>query len=541
VTKVASGVERSRCRTSLRELLNKLELALQSKNSHAETAMNRLRREVQESVRQASEFKPGSFRLTVPTGGGKTLASLLFALRHAVRWDLERVFVVIPYTSIIDQTVKVYREILGEDAVLEHHSNLDPEEGGLANRLATENWDRPVVVTTSVQFLETLFADHKRRLRKLHRVAGSVVVFDEVQTLPLNLLGPTRMGLRQLWEKFGASVVYCTATQPLLIDRDEAREIGPEPSRLFAAAQGRVRVEWPASLEESVGWPALAGRIAAEPGERVLAIVNKRQDAIELATLLGEDCIHLSALMCAEHRRERLAEIQRRLQAGSRCMVVATQLVEAGVDLDFPVVYRAFAGFDSLAQAAGRCNREGRLAEGLLKVFVPDSAEPRYLRQCTGSSRTLWEQGRRDLFEPTVYADYFRDLTRGISGDTALVVSREKAFDFPEVAKRFVMIEEGGTEPVVAPWPGSEERIAAVHAGVTADTLRALQPYTVSLHKREVERLRDIGALEPLLPWQDDSRSWRICKGCETMVYDGRFGFGRASQLEEGRLNLIVD
>lgn len=533
------GYERPSCKASLGELLEKLEHHLGAIGQGVVSPMNSLRREVQEAARAAAELPQGSFRLTVPTGGGKTLAALLFALKHAVRWNLERVFVVIPYTSIIDQTVAVYRSILGEDAVLEHHSNLDPEQESIENRLATENWDRPIVVTTSVQLLETMFADHKRRLRKLHRVAGSVVVFDEVQTFDLERLGPIQQGLRQLWEKFDASLVYCTATQPLLIDREEAVEIVPNPKRLFETVRERVRVNWPQSLKEPTSWSTLAERISNEPGDRVLAIVNKRSDAIELATLLGEGCIHLSALLCAEHRREKLALIRRLLDENAPCLVVSTQLVEAGVDLDFPVVYRALAGYDSLAQAAGRCNREGRLPQGRLEIFVPESTEPRYLKKRTGCTRTLLvERGERDLFDNDVYGKYFAELLRSVHIDRNGVCVLEEQYNFPEVARKFALIEDS-TEPVIAPWPGAAERVAELRSGVTVQRLRALQPYTVGLYPAEIARLQGQGVLDPLLPWKDDSRSWCVLESQASDVYDDRFGFGHAPSMVE--IGLMVE
>lgn len=336
-----------------------------------ETPVNRVRAEVLSACRGAAELAPGLFSLSVPTGGGKTLAGMSFALRHASRHGLDRVIAVIPFTSIIEQNVGVYRRALGDDQVLEHHSNLDPEKETRANRLASENWDAPVVVTTAVQFFESLFANRSSRCRKLHNVAGSVVLLDEAQTLPPGFLAPVLDVLRELVAHYGCSVVLSTATQPALSQRDtlpegfrDMREIMPEPASL-ARRLVRFQVEWPALEAGPVEWPELAARLASH--DQVLAIVHRRQDARDLVRLLpAENRYHLSAWMCAAHRKQVLERILRALKHGEVCRVVATQLIEAGVDVDFPWVYRAMAGLDSLGQAGGRCNREGRQAAGRL-------------------------------------------------------------------------------------------------------------------------------------------------------------------------------
>src|ERR1035437_9403195 len=401
------GAARWRCELSPTQLLETLKSHLAEKRRKAPLSeMNELRARVQRACEDAAKLAPGAFRLTVPTGGGKTLGSILFALAHAREHGLRRVIVVIPYTSIIDQTADEYRDVFGKDAVLEHHSNLDPAKEDLRHRLCTENWDSPIVVTTSVRFFETLHADHKRDLRKLHNVAESVVILDEVQPFPLGLIKPIKDALDRLTARFRVSTAHCSATQPLLA-QPAATESVPDHGTLFAMSRSRVAVRWPEDAERPTTWAVLAEEIRKHPQGRVLAIVHKKKDAIELARAVGEECVHLSTLMCAAHRRKKLAEI---LSAEKRCLVVSTQLVEAGVDVDFPVVYRALAGVDSLAQAAGRCNREGGLpGGGGVHVFVGPSDPPRGgLLKGAGLVKKLLGNGAGDLFAPGLPAQYFQ-------------------------------------------------------------------------------------------------------------------------------------
>ncbi len=388
---------------ALVELKPRLDAYLADLSAQADdTLVNRERAGILAACRAGGHETPGLFTLTVPTGGGKTLASLAFALDHALAHGLDRVIYVIPYTSIIEQNAAVFREALGDEPVLEHHSAFidDPTAEPEARdklRLAMENWDAAVVVTTAVQFFESLFADRPARSRKLHNIARSVVILDEAQTLPLPLLRPCVAALDELARNYGTSVVLCTATQPALIETDDeatsfeggfrnVREIAPEPKRLYQTFK-RVTVEQLGDLDDA----ALATRLRTH--ERVLCIVNTRAHARELyERIKGEDgCYHLSALMCPKHRSARLDTIRGALKARQRCIVVSTSLVEAGVDVDFPVVYRAEAGIDSIAQAAGRCNREGRLERGEVFVFRPGrpAASGRAEPSCHGRGRRI--------------------------------------------------------------------------------------------------------------------------------------------------------
>ena len=364
-------------------LRERLDAHLDRLSAEAEpTKVNGVRRDVLQACRSAARVDPGLFSLSVPTGGGKTLSAMAFALRHAHHHGLRRVIVVIPYTSIIEQNAAVYRDVLGEANVIEHHSNLDPVQETPRNKLASENWDAPVVVTTSVQFFESLFANRPSRCRKLHNVAKSVVVLDEVQTLPSAFLLSILDALNELARGYGCSVVLSTATQPALAKRDtlpegltDVREIVPAP-RALADRLKRVTVHWPDPDDEPRTWPELAEELRGHP--RVLAIVHRRQDARDLAQLLPpEGLFHLSALMCPRHRSDTLAQVREALAGDGPCRLVSTQLIEAGVDVDFPVVYRALGGLDRIVQGAGRCNREGKGDAGRVVVFRAPTPPPR--------------------------------------------------------------------------------------------------------------------------------------------------------------------
>ena len=512
----AGGIERDlSAQPGLTELKSRLDSYLVEKTrTAARTAVNEMRARVLEAARTGAALEPGSFTLTVPTGGGKTLASLAFALDHAVRHGLRRVIVVIPYTSIIEQTAGVYREALGADAVVEHHTNLDPDIETRANRLACENWDAPVVVTTGVQFFESLYANRPSRCRKLHRLAESVVVFDEVQTFPVKLLAPVKHVLQELTGHYGSSTLFCTATQPTLFGG--AREIVPEPDREFGLVADRCEVLMPAN-EEPVSWEVLSEELRTHG--RVLAIVHRRDDAQRLAELVGEDCFHLSARMCAAHRSEVLGDVRQHLASGTGCRLVATQLVEAGVDIDFPEVYRAFAGADSLAQAAGRCNREGAGA-GRLHVFVAPTRPPRgILRTAQEEARTMWRLGNLDLKSPATFREYFARLYGRAEQDSPRILAAERELRFKDVAEAFHLIDETG-QSVVAPFGDWQRRVEDVREwGISRERMRLLQPFFVSLWEQEIKALQAVGAIERIL-----DAFWAPLPAFP--IYSKRWGFG---------------
>jgi len=542
----------------LDELSRRLDRHLTALPRRGSAEVSALRERVLSACRRAGAdpiLQPGHFSLTVPTGGGKTLSSLAFALRHALQHGLRRVIVVIPFTSIIEQTADVYRRALktgpGDEFIIEHHSALDPDDPGretLRTRVACENWDAPIVVTTTVQFFESLFARRPSRCRKLHNIARSVVVLDEVQAIPRAFLEPILDGLNQLVRHYGTSTVLCTATQPALTTHDlpfglgDVREIIPpaEVSSNFDLSRQRVRVEWPFLDNGPVTWDALAEDVAREP--RVLAVVHLRDDARKLVEAidrrLGDHTTrHLSALMTPGHRRRILAEIRRDLDDGGSCRVVSTQLVEAGVDIDFPVVFRALAGADSLAQAAGRCNREGRTAGGgRYRVFLAPTIPPKgVLSQGLGVLRRLLEENPAlDLFEPSLYRRYFKNLFMLGEGDVEGIQSMRRDFRFKSVSEVAHLIPDVAT-PVAIPFCDDAKQctraLQELRSGeFSKATLRRLQPFTVGVYDRMLGRLEQAGALEELP--SHDHCIVRALRPDRIKLYDERLGLLAAEAFE---------
>lgn len=472
----------------------------------------------------AAEERPGIFSLTMPTGGGKTLSSLAFALRHARRHGLKRIVLVVPYTSIIEQNADVLREALGEDAVLEHHSNyIHPgeeadaadESASMAYRLTTENWNASVIVTTSVQFFESLFANRPSRCRKLHNLARSVIILDEVQMLPVPFVTPCIAALRELARSYGSSVVLCTATQPALMRApwlegglvpEEVRDIIPAEARgaLFRTFE-RARVE---VRKEKLDDEALAAIIRAEP--QVLCIVNSRRHARELFALLegGEADFHLSARMTPAHRTRVLGTIRERLAAGLPCRVVSTSLIECGVDISFPVVLREKNGLDVLAQSAGRCNREGRDASGRVICFTSERAAPKRAaelnRRCAAFEQVA---GADDLFCPETVRNYFARLyaasdldEEGILGMTSINTASKEGFwrfQFATIADKFHFIDED-TKSIVIEQGEAKELLDETDpwAGPSPAALRRLQRHSVQVYSHELEKLQAQGRVE---------------------------------------------
>ena len=526
------------------ELLVKLNTHLAKLTSHAAAGVNRVRAQVLADCRERGRADaPGVFTLTAPTGGGKTLAGMAFALEHAVRHRLKRVIVVLPFTSIIDQNAAVYRKALGGAAnVLEHHASLDPVKDSRRNRAGCENWDAPVVVTTSVQFLQSLLANRTTACRKLHNVCESVVIFDEVQTLPAGQLAPILDALRELVRAYKVTLVLSTATQPALKSRsagmqgtfegfrDTTEIVGDVPGAFRDLA--RVAVEWPTAPaptgklsedETAALWQALAAEVGALP--RVLVVTHSRRDCRALAELVPE-AVHLSALMCPKHRLKVLGVIREKLAVpGSHVRVVATTLVEAGVDLDFPVVYRADAGFESIAQAAGRCNRNGTLGAraGRLVVFhtpgQPPEGMPRIGLQVARTMRNA-DPGI-DALDPAIYGGYFRRLYNDLGSlDVNGVQALREARNFKTVAERFTVIDPDGSAAVVVPYGDDVAGLldALRRHGPNRDRLRALQPYVVTIPERELKRLEAGGAVELI---HDTVHAVGPCYGG---LYSVRFG-----------------
>ena len=501
---------------SLKSLLPMFEDFMRKKQASSDkTAVNLIRAEVlRQCILKANE-QPAIFSLTVPTGGGKTLSSMAFALNHALKYGKRRIIYVIPYTSIIEQTSDQFREIFG-NAVLEHHSNIEiPKTDDEAFRkadLASENWDAPIVVTTSVQFFESLYASRTGRCRKLHNIVNSVVILDEVQLLPPDLLNPILKVLAELHKNYGVTLLLSTATQPAFtpvrtLDFDfpglpGMTEIVNDPSSLHEQLK-RVEVRVPPDLNKAIPWQELAAELSKYL--TVLCVVSRRDDCRKLHSLMPQGTIHLSALMCGAHRSEVIKAIKERLKRGEPTRVVSTQLVEAGVDLDFPVVYRALAGLDSIAQAAGRCNREGLRTKGKVVVFVPESKMPAgILRQAAEIGRRLLADGKDDPLAPERFAQYFKELywLRGDRLDASgilqdLAPDSEFRFSFRTAAAKFHVVDESLYAPVIVRYgEGGDLLRTLTKHGPEKWLMRKLQRHVVNVPKYMLAKLKGTGEVE---------------------------------------------
>ncbi len=511
--------------------------------SGAAEELRRLRDDLLQACLAAAEAPPGLFTLTAPTGAGKTLSMLAFALRHARRHDLRRVVVVLPFLSIIDQTAHVYREALHDlvaakpDYVIEDHSlarapDRDPDSPEGRARLLAENWDAPVVITTSVQMLESLFSNRPSRCRKLHRLARSVILFDEVQTLPRELAVPTLATLSRLSERYGASVVFSTATQPAFEHLHESvrrycaqgwqpREIVPEGLGLFDRAR-RTVVRWPAARERRL-WAELADELSEHA--RVLCVVNLKRHALTLFDELRarelDGLFHLSTSMCPAHRRARLDEIRRRIDRGEPCRLVSTQCVEAGVDLDFPLVYRALAPLDAIAQAAGRCNREGRADIGEVRIFVPDDDLP-YPRggyqQAANVTEMLLMEGDLDIHDPADFDRYFRRLYNlgGLARADTELIEAMRARDFKRVAQHYRLIKQRTINVLVPYCPPVFDALAerVLTEGLRREWIAAAREHAVGIYRpRDDDPMLCFLERVPVVPGREYADDWWIYRG----------------------------
>jgi len=508
---------------TLAELWDRFDRDQQTLTGKKTNRVNQIRHDVYRACIRAANQAQGFFRLTVPTGGGKTRSGMAFALKHALAHRLDRVIVAIPYTSIIEQTVKVYREIFGDGAVVEHHSAVTTKEDtpdpvslpDVWSRLAAENWDAPVIVTTTVQLFESLFGRKTTACRKLHNIARTVIVLDEVQTLPVGLLDPILDGLRQLVAHYNVSVVLCTATQPALEESPylkglpSVKEIVPDPAALFVELGSRVRYELPSS---GVTWKW--DQVAAEmrQAEQALAVVNTKNNAITLLDALQDSqALHLSTLLCGAHRRDVLNEVHRRLGYGMPCRLVSTQVVEAGVDLDFPLVLRAMGPLDRIVQAAGRCNREGKQVMGRVVVFEPADGHlpPGAYASATATTRNLLARADFEFNKPENYREYFQAYYQVVEKDAKEIQSFRERLDFPGVAERFRMIDDDSASVVVR-YRGIEDSDDTVdrlisyvqhqEGKVPRWLLRQLQPYLVNVRSRLVDSYQRDGLLQELVP-----------------------------------------
>jgi len=549
---VEAALEPERAWVVLRRHLKRLR-----RRKAGEPEVASLRNDLLEECLAGARRPPGLFTLSAPTGAGKTLSMLAFALKHAIRHRLRRLIVVIPYLTIIEQTVSVYREIFephfGEGYILEHHSlagtrpdrspgasgprevaDEQVESSRLAGMLA-ENWGAPIVVTTSVQFLESLFADRPSACRKLHNIARSVVLFDEVQTLPPHLAMPTLAALAHISQRYRTTVVFATATQPAfthlhhrIVDNFQGpgwrpAELVSSPSNAFGRVR-RTRIYWP-DLDRPVSWTEVAARVAEY--ERVLCVVNLKRDAVRLASMLRDSAagglFHLSTNMCPAHRKSTLQIVRRRLDRGAPCRLISTQCVEAGVDVDFPVVFRAWGPLEAIAQAAGRCNRNGTMERGEVRVFLPENAAypPGAYKQAADVARMVFEmrgEADMDIEDPALYEEYYKmlyDITKiadVASGRAAELMDAINRRDFVEVARLYRIVDQDGINVLVPYDPAAYRDLAAEvrERGLRVAWIRKAMPHAVALFRpRGDESMRAF--LEPVpVRHRERSDEWFI-------------------------------
>lgn len=505
-------------KASLSELLPKLEkYLLKLKESASDSEVNHIRNQVQLQCKNASTWPQGFYSLTVPTGGGKTLSSLLWAMRHAICHGLNRIIIAIPYTSIIVQTASILKSIFGEENVLEHHSNIDFDAIGNEDeikriQLAMENWDYPIIVTTNVQLFESIYSNKTSACRKLHNIVKSVLILDEVQTLPTQYLQPIVDALKSYNKMFGVSVLFTTASQPVLSGLIE----GCNPLSNFMGIR-EIKEIIPASFNlhdklrraklEVDNSPKDYDEIATElcRFKRVLCIVNTRRDAKEIFRRLPDDGItlHLSRMMCPIHVSETLDKIKKALKDNS-CeiiRIVSTQLVEAGVDIDFPVVFRQEAGLDSVLQAAGRCNREGGLKMGTTYVFSLTKVHNLPIGDMTDANNARKAlKGDRDWFAPETMTAYFKQLY-GRKSSFDIKGMKNYLYDpknimFETASNEFQLIEDGCI-PLIVDWEKSHELVGQLrNEGASYSLMKQLSKYMVNVYKSDFMALKEIGVIE---------------------------------------------
>jgi CRISPR-associated helicase Cas3 len=515
--------------------------------SKASVPVNQLRSQLLHYCLQAAEMSQGIFTLTAPTGSGKTLAMLAFALKHAIKYKLRRIITVIPYLTIIEQTAQTYADVFKSylkpeevtHYIQECHSlsGIRPEDDKTQSddtdyqgRLLAENWDAPVIVTTNVQLLESLFANRPGACRKLHRLARSVILFDEVQTLPLAIAIPTLAALSRLAERYGTTVVFATATQPAFSHLNKyvkkfcasgwaPREIIPANADLFGCVR-RNEVIWPASGKRT-GWQELAGKIKTH--EQALCIVNLKRHALQLYQALKqmgvEWLFHLSTNMCPAHRKEVLDKVRRRLADDKPCRLISTQCVEAGVDIDFPVVFRALGPLDAVAQAAGRCNRHGLAQSGTVQIFSPEyDGEGRiypdraYAQAADVAVQLLNRYVTLDINNPAIFQEYYRQLYKFAQPETqgSDLIEAVQRQDFVEVAKYYHVIEQS-TINVLVPFKKeiySRLKDEALNKGISYKWILAARSYAIGLFRpRPGDPIES--HLEPV-PSGTDAEEWYI-------------------------------
>ena len=483
--------------------------------------INKIRAKILNSCIEFSENPIGLYSLTVPTGGGKTLSSLAFAVKHAIKNNLERIIYVLPYTTIIEQNANVFKAVLGEESVLEHHSNFESDNDYDWSRLASENWDAPLIVTTNVQFFESLYANKPSRCRKLHNIANSVIILDEVQTLPSDYLLPCIEVLRELSLHYNTTFVLCSATQPAIQKRNDFKkglenviELMENPQEL-AQKMKRVNINFASKVSDA----ELIDRLVKH--RQCLCIVNTRKHAKKLYDLFAEkeDVFHLSTLMCPVHRTIVLQKIREALKSNQSCKVISTQLIEAGVDIDFPVVFRALCGIDSIAQAAGRCNREGKLEIGEVYVFIPEEGLcAGFFRQTAQIAESVIRLYPEDILSLAAIEEYFKNYywLKGELLDKKKILEKIKSgqrdgdFPFKEIAEEFKLIETD-TKPVIIPFDEKAKKLidSTPSLSYPQSVSRSLQKYTVQIsqfHWKELFNKGKISLIKDIFPVLTDIR-----------------------------------
>ena len=495
------------------------------------SALNSRRNEIFQTCLCAGQTsKRGLYTLTVPTGGGKTLSSLAFALAMAKTQGLKHIIYVIPYTSIIDQNAAIFAQILGEENVLEHHSgveyDLDENASPAQYRkaLAAENWDAPIIVTTAVQFFESLYANRPARCRKLHNMADSVVIFDEAQTLPIPMLRPCTAAIAQLVRHFGATAVLCTATQPALgpLFAEVSPGLALQEMVPQSAMQDALFQRTTLHTLGEIAQDALVERM--RQAHQVLCVVNRRASAQEIYQALPEEGAYcLTTLLCPAERKALFQEIRERLRLGLPCRVVSTSLVEAGVDVVFPQAYREIAGLDSILQTAGRCNRNGKrdASESPVYIFwLAGQKPPRLLERNIDATRRVL----REYPDPTApeaierYFTFCRTLAGEAQLDSKQIYARLSAgsYAFASVAKDFALIEESG-ESLYIPLGAGAALVEQLRQGERSRSLfRKLGQYAVNVYPQQLKALSDAGCVE----WLDE----KVAVLCDLRAYDSRMG-----------------
>jgi CRISPR-associated endonuclease/helicase Cas3 len=506
---------------SILELLERFnQFIMRLDETSEDTPVNKIRRDIRTKCVQIASESQGIFSLSVPTGGGKTLSSLAFGLEHSIKHNLDRIIYVIPYTSIIEQNADVFRSAIGEDQVVEHHSSLDENDSTSKSRLASENWDAPVIVTTSVQFFESLFAAKSSRCRKLHNIVNSVVILDEAQLVPVEYLAPILETMQLLVDHYHVSFVISTATQPAFGKRmvdgkpfkglENIKEMmgnSDDVKKLYDSLK-RVQVQLPENFHTPSSWEEIANEL--KQYEQVLCIVSDRKSCRDLHSLMPQGTFHLSALMCGQHRSEIIERIKQKLKNKEPVRVISTQLVEAGVDFDFPVVYRALAGLDSIAQAAGRCNREGKLSElGRVIIFnAPKKAPMGILRKAADTTCGIFATKQQDPLDYSLFEKYFLELYwKANSLDAREIVSllspghQECDINFRTVADKFRIIDDSLQKSILIRYGEGERLIDLLKTkGPERWLMRKLQRYTVNVYNDDFNKMRQRGSIEEVQP-----------------------------------------